>query len=63
MIGRQRPSGRRSNLYTSDPHGRQPSSSHRVVASFWYNSPPVVVTNTDYDFIRLVDKPNGKDWR
>ena len=32
------------------------------VANFGYNSPPVVAINTDYAFIRLVDKPNGKDW-
>ena len=31
-------------------------------SKYKYNSPPVVVTNTDYAFIRFVDKPNGKDW-
>ena len=29
---------------------------HRYFTSFEYNLPPVVVINTDYAFIRLVDK-------
>ena len=38
------------------------STFHRYFTSFEYNSPPVVVINTDYTFIRLLDKSNGKDW-
>ena len=38
------------------------STFHRYFTSFEYNSLPVLVINTDYAFIRLVDKSNGKDW-
>ena len=37
------------------------STFHRYFTSFEYNSLRVVDINTDYTFIRLVDKPNSKD--